>query len=223
MFESARAQSIRRAPHAPRLASAIERSAPLRENPAGSATYPRRPPRPTSRAESRAPSPAFAFRPVCQAPRPRTLPVSPDTAASSAPCPGPAARFALQEIPCVAFLPNAPSLLQKIDIFRLALRTNFRNLLDRSAIMAFQPVALLVMRHRNAAIHTLHRRAAAPAQDRPRVSAPVYQHQRLRPTRQTFLKSRTQRRGNRARLVLLLKIFAQVRDFHARERTLGNS
>src|SRR6266851_7007491 len=113
MFESAHAHSIRRAPRAPRLVSTAETCAPPRENPAGSATNPRRPRRPASRAESRAPSPAFAFQPGCPAPRPRTLPLSPDTAASSAPCPGPAARFAHQEIPYAAFLPNAPSLLQR--------------------------------------------------------------------------------------------------------------
>src|SRR6266436_2670233 len=113
MFESAHVHSIRRARRALRLVSTAETCAPTRENLAGSATNPRRPRRPASRAESRAPSPAFAFRRVCPAPRPRTLPASPDTAASSAPCPGPAARFALQEIPYAAFLPHAPSLLQR--------------------------------------------------------------------------------------------------------------
>ena len=56
---------------------------------------------------------------------------------------------------------------KKINIFRLAFWTLLRYLLDRTAIVAFQPVALFVMGHGDAAIHALHGRAAAPAQNRP--------------------------------------------------------
>src|SRR6266581_1899463 len=112
---------------------------------------------------------------------------------------------------------------KKINILGLALRTEFRDGLNRSAVMTFQPVALFVVRHRDAAVHALHRSAAAPAQHRPRIPAPVNQHQRLRSIRKALFNPCTQRGGNWARLVRLLKILPQIHDLHARERSVCNA
>src|SRR6266478_5517430 len=69
---------------------------------------------------------------------------------------------------------------EEINILRLALRTLLRHRLDRTAVVAFEAIAVLVICHRDAAIRALQRCAAAPAQHRPRISAPVDEHQRLR-------------------------------------------
>src|SRR5258708_7115805 len=103
-----------------------------------------------------------------------------------------------------SFLEVLRAFAKKINVLRLALRTNLGNLLDRTTVMAFEAIPLLVMRHRDAAVHALHRRATAPAQHRPGIPAPVDQHQRLRAIRQAFLNSRVQRRRNRAGLARLL-------------------
>ena len=89
--------------------------------------------------------------------------------------------------------------------------------------MTLQAVTLLVMRHRNAAILALHGRPAAPAQHRPGISTAIDQNECLRAIRQALLNSRVQSRGNWACLVRLLKIFAQVNDFHACEGSVRNA
>src|SRR5260370_28017425 len=99
MSESARAPSVRRVPRAPLPASTTETSVPPRENPAGSAKNLHSRRRLASPAENRVPSPAFAFQPECPAPRRLTHPAFPDTAASSAPYPDPAALLARPELP----------------------------------------------------------------------------------------------------------------------------
>jgi hypothetical protein len=89
--------------------------------------------------------------------------------------------------------------------------------------MAFQAIALLVMRHGDAAIDTLHRRAATAAQDGPGVPAAVDEHESLRFVGETFLNARMQLRGNWADQMRLPKLFAQVDDSHTGERAIGNA
>jgi len=74
--------------------------------------------------------------------------------------------------------------------------------------------------YRNAAVHALHARPAAPAQHRQRIPASVNQHKRLRLPRETLLYPRMQRRRNRAGPVRFLKILAQIYNLDARQRAI---
>src|SRR5882672_6075608 len=67
----------------------------------------------------------------------------------------------------------------KINVLGGALRAGFRYAPGKSAIMALQPVALLVVRERDAAILTLNSRAARAAGDEPRIPAAIDQNQGL--------------------------------------------
>src|SRR5215475_7181495 len=105
---------------------------------------------------------------------------------------------------------------KKIDIFRMALWALFGNLLNRAAVMTFEPVAAFVVRHRNAAIHALHRSAAAPADHGPGIAAAINEDESLRAVAKTCLGACLKGRRNRARLVGLMKLFAQADDFDRR-------
>src|SRR5271165_1261386 len=113
MSESAPAPANPRAPRAPPLASAIETSAPRRENPAWSAKNPRSPLPPESRDENHAPLPASAYPPKYPARRWQTPPTSLGIVAWSAPYRGPAARSVPHETPSVVFPPDVPTPRQK--------------------------------------------------------------------------------------------------------------
>src|ERR1700730_19051915 len=84
--------------------------------------------------------------------------------------------------------------------------------------MALHAVAVFVTGHRDTTIHALHRRAAAPAQRRPRIAAAVDQHEGLRLLCEALLNSRMQGRTDGAGLMRLLEIFAQIDNLDARER-----
>src|SRR6202011_3732166 len=96
---------------------------------------------------------------------------------------------------------------KKINIFRLALRAHLWYRLDRPAVVALQPVAMLVICHGDAAIRALHRSSATSAQHRPGVTSAIDQHQRLRSLRETFLNSGVERAADRIGLMRTLKIF----------------
>ena len=82
--------------------------------------------------------------------------------------------------------------------------------------MAEQAVFALVVGERDAAIFAQNRSAAAPAQRKPGIAAPVDQHQRLRSGRQARGQLAAQPLGNLSGAVRLAKILAQVHDLDAR-------
>src|SRR5215470_318043 len=98
----------------------------------------------------------------------------------------------------------------------MALWALFRNLLNRAAVMTFEPVAAFVVRHRNAAIDALHRGATAPAEHGPGIAATVNEDESLRAVAKTCLDAGLKGRRNRAGFVRLLKLFAQADDFDRR-------
>jgi hypothetical protein len=112
---------------------------------------------------------------------------------------------------------------KKIDVFRLAFGAKFRNGLDRATIVAFEAVAVLVMRHGDAAVHALHGGAAASAKHRPGIAPAVDEHEGLRLVDEAFLNPDMQLRGNGAGLVRLLKFFAEIDNFHLGESAVGDA
>src|ERR1700722_13925546 len=78
-----------------------------------------------------------------------------------------------------AFFQMLGAFAEKIDVFRLTLRTFFWNRLNRAAIVALEAIARLVVGHRNAAVDALDGNAAAAAHDRPGVAAAVDEDERL--------------------------------------------
>src|SRR5690348_14357486 len=121
-----------------------------------------------------------------------------------------------------AFFQMFGAFAEKINVLGLALWAEFRDGLERAAIVAFEAVALLMMRHGNAAIDALHRGAAAAAQHGPGVSPTIDQDERLRSVCETFLNSGVELGGNRASLMRLLKLFAQVDNFDVCEGAVGD-
>ena len=79
-----------------------------------------------------------------------------------------------------AFFEVLGAFTEKINILGLALGTKLRDWLDRAAVMAFKAVAVLVMRHGDAAIDALHGSATTAAENRPRIAATVDEHEGLR-------------------------------------------
>ncbi len=69
---------------------------------------------------------------------------------------------------------------KKINVLGGALRAGLGYAPGKSAIMALQPVALLVVRERDAAILTLNSRAARAADDEPGIPAAIDEDQGLR-------------------------------------------
>ena len=70
---------------------------------------------------------------------------------------------------------------EKINVLGRALRAGLRHAPRKSAVVAFEAVALLVIGQRNAAVLALNARAARPANHEPGISAAIDEDQRLRP------------------------------------------
>ena len=84
--------------------------------------------------------------------------------------------------------------------------------------MALQPVALFVVRERDAAILALNSRAARAADDKPRIPAAIDEDQRLRSLRETRGDGFAEFRRDWPGTMRGLEILAQVDDLHRRER-----
>jgi hypothetical protein len=106
----------------------------------------------------------------------------------------------------------------KIDVLGIALRAAFRHTARKSAVVAFEALALLVIRQRNAAILALHARAARPAKHEPGIPAPIDEDQRLRFSSEARGDGFAELRGDRPRAMRGLEILAQIDDFHRRKR-----
>src|SRR5882762_8622475 len=109
---------------------------------------------------------------------------------------------------------------KKIDVLGGALRAGFRYAPGKSAVVALQPVALLVIRERDAAILTLNSRAARAADDEPRIPAAIDEDQGLRALTETRGDGLAELRGEGPGAMRGPEIFAQVHDFHRRKRAI---
>ena len=138
-------------------------------------------------------------------------------------CRGPAARCVRGKFLVQPLFQVLRAFAKKIDKLRLALRALLRHLLNGPAVVAFEPIAMLVIGHRNAAVLALHRSAATSAQHRPGISATIDQHKRLRFVRQAFGNSSMQRPADRAGLVRLCKILSKINNFYSRHRAVRHA
>src|SRR5882762_5124032 len=109
---------------------------------------------------------------------------------------------------------------KKIDVLGGALRAGLRHAARKSAVVALQPVALLVIRERDAAILTLNSRAARAADDEPRIPAAIDEDQGLSALTETRGDGFTELRGEGAGSMRGTEIFAQVHNFHRRKRPI---
>src|SRR5262249_10968298 len=105
----------------------------------------------------------------------------------------------------------------------MALGALLWDLLYGAAVVAFESVAALMMRHRNAAIDALDGSTTAAAKNGPRVATTIDKNERLGVIAQAFLNARVQCRRNWTALVSLLELFAKADDFRGRKRPRGDS
>ena len=120
-----------------------------------------------------------------------------------------------------AFFELFGAFAEKIDVLRLALRALLGDLLRGAAVVAFEAVAGFVVGHGDAAVGALHAGAATAAENGPGIATTVNQDQCLGFVGQAFLQASMQSCADRAGLMSLLEVFAEVDDFDASERTSG--